>query len=357
MKSYIFLSLCLSLSVFADPSKDISEKKDPVTARTWEKDEDKKIIDTKIRSDLSYIEDLQVRLATLQVKGVNQHSYGFAKAAAYLTAATEEYYDHDRTGVTTQLKDKAEALITQLEKKEAIDPYASGLDRIENTQYIRDDLWKKLDELKGMRGWPCCEESVARAEVALQWAGNEIKQKGFDSARKEIALAEELTQLAIKQEKMCLTSACMPQNKPAPAPFDCNKALQALVNFENDKTFLKADGKITLKEVAQKIKDNASRCEIKKICVEGHASVQGNKNREIAKAHNQWLSDGRAKTSKTYLNSLGLQIPMEEYGCGDGISHDKRVATLTDLQALLDKDRRVEFKFKKDTSAKCGCGE
>lgn len=373
----------MSSNVFAEVV-DVSEKNpstDQVKASVESIETKNTITDLKIRSDLKGIESLRNRLeALLQNHPQANERYGFARAQALLTFAQNEYQENDRSDVSQRAFLKAKDLIQKLEaESSAVVPVTQIMDAQEllgSQERIREDLWSFAEQTKKDRRFPCAEVSIARLEVALNWASNEREQKGFAGAIQEISLAEEYAERAkeelascnqqgrciVKQEsqkkqKTIAVAELIKESQPG-----CMQKLQALVQFKHDKTFLLPEGKRLLKDIEKKIEAQLKVCDTKLICVEGHASLQSRLPPGKREEHNQWLSDHRAQTARSYLEEVGLNktslpVKLVPYGCGDRFAHDGRKATYHDLQQLFDLDRRVEFKFKSDVQASCQCGE
>jgi OOP family OmpA-OmpF porin len=106
--------------------------------------------------------------------------------------------------------------------------------------------------------------------------------------------------------------------------------------FEFDRAELTPRAKQLLSDLSRTLQD---RPDISRIQVSGHADSTG------SGAHNQTLSEARARTVKLYLHAVGVKQPMDVAGHGENqplVSNDHK-----DGRA---RNRRVEIEF--DTSAR-----
>ncbi len=129
----------------------------------------------RAKANFQGFQQLQARIATLNVHGVALTNYHLAKAQAWLDFSKEEYFDNDRSGIVEATFEEAKKLVEQLEPGVATSldmttPVLEG-ERLELTS------WQAVDELKQQK-LDCAGNLIARLEVQLVHVEHELHELG-----------------------------------------------------------------------------------------------------------------------------------------------------------------------------------
>jgi hypothetical protein len=112
------------------------------------------------RPNLEGFQQLQTRLATLNVNGVPLTSYHLAKAQAWLEFSKEEYFDNDRSGIVDSAFAEAVKLIDQLESG-VTTPIEMTTPLLEGAARLDVDSWEAAEEFKKEK-LDCAGHLIAR---------------------------------------------------------------------------------------------------------------------------------------------------------------------------------------------------
>lgn len=287
-------------------------------------------------------QQLQQRIDTLRQRQAGIGSdYALAKAQCWLSSAFHERTRNDRGGYPAAAYEQSGQLVGTLEQDG--DP---GMDTplVNGAVKLRDDLWARFDVLKSGEGLRCAAQATACAEVALVRAGNEMHDGGWRHANPYVRIAELLATQANAAETACVTPAEPTAKVEAPERFDVEA--DALFAFDrSDLDGLLPGGRGHLDAAASAIRADAT---VRAVRVIGHTDRLG------SDAYNQALSERRAATVKSYLQTRGVRLPIEAIGVGErqpsgmtgDCSGERATAALTQC---LQPDRRISIQLDRTT--------
>jgi outer membrane protein OmpA-like peptidoglycan-associated protein len=275
---------------------------------------DKRYTDEAIRSDHLGIAAVQKRIHALNDAGRPIADYNLSKAQCWLDTAFHEYSRNDRTGYPQAALDESRSLVAAME---AGATPSSTTALVGGATRLREDLWARAATLKKHPGFRCAQQQVACLEVELVHAGHEYAQYGWRHARTYIQLAEDDAEQA-----GAAAAACQPLPQPAVAlaapaapPAAAGPAeritLRADSLFAFDRASLadvSVQGRQRLGEFASRLINGYVRVDT--LIVYGHTDRLGRPD------HNQKLSQARADTVKSYLETLGVKVPIVAVGRG-----------------------------------------
>lgn len=292
--------------------------------------------------DAGRYQQLQQRIDALRraQQGVDR-DYGIAKAQCWLSTAFHERTRKDRGGYPAAAHAQADRLVGVLEQGGSI-----GMDTplVNDAVKLREDLWARIDAIKASPGFRCAAQATACAEVALVRAGNEMHDGGWRHANPYVRIAELLATQANAAETACVTPAEPTAKVEAPERFDVEA--DALFAFDrSDLDGLLPGGRGHLDAAASAIRADAT---VRAVRVIGHTDRLG------SDAYNQALSERRAATVKSYLQTRGVRLPIEAIGVGErqpsgmtgDCSGERATAALTQC---LQPDRRISIQLDRTT--------
>jgi outer membrane protein OmpA-like peptidoglycan-associated protein len=307
-----------------------------------------RISDERIVAERQALESLQWRLKKLNDDGVPAKNYTFAKAQCWLDTAKTQYHENDRTGYIEEAMEQSIALIRALETDKATSAGAET-PLIAKSDKLRDDLWARLSALRSRPGFECAAQTVACAEVRLVRAGHANQQTGWRQASPHIAMAEDATRQAEREEAGCVKPSIVPvaeaKKGEAASTAASNQSERFVLLSDTLFAFDKSDlahmlpaGRARLQAVAQKLQSYAR---IERLTVLGYTDRLGGDD------YNLKLSQARAETVLAYLQSLGVKAEKVEAvgkgksatvsaGCGEALPRAAQIA-------CLQPDRRVEI--------------
>jgi OmpA-OmpF porin, OOP family len=334
--------------------------------------EQTRITDGVIRTDRQYLKSLQMRLASLNEKGIPSTSYFLTKATAWVDFALEEYTDNDRSGIVERIVLQATSLIQKLERGDVAIDRSTVI--IEGSQRIRSDLWAKVEAYHSNKNFNCIANRLGVAEVQLVWAGHESLDGGWRHAKPYIEIAEDLFKTMDLELSKCESSSVAsaslkpdlrPEAKPAlvqplpllsPSPSPLPPPILAVapnvidaapIRMATDTlfTFNKAtltdvlpQGKFLLDEFVALLRQFKS---IDRILITGHTDRLGEST------YNLQLSEARAKAIEQYLVLRGVTARVIQSA---GAGEIEPIVTCTgnkdspDLRKCLQSNRRVEVR-------------
>ncbi len=272
-----------------------------------------RITDETILSDRRTLEAVQLRLRKLNEAGIPQNSYPLAKAQCWLDTAKSQYHENDRTGYVEESLTEAVKIAQALEADKSA---KTGLETplVARSSLLRNDLWAQLGAYKNQPATLACNaKTVACAEVRLVRAGHAEEQTGWRQATPWVQMVEDALVQAKAEAAQCSQTAqpassvavlapVAPVSVPSAVPAVSKETyvLMADTLFKFDKSSSKdmtPGGLQRLAEVAERLKAYKS---IQTLTVIGYTDRFG------SDAYNDKLSEARAKTVKTYLESLGV---------------------------------------------------
>lgn len=313
-----------------------------------------RITDERILSDRRTLDAVQQRLRKLNESGIPQGNYSLAKAQCWLDTAVSQYHENDRTGYIEESVTEAVKIAQVLEAdKSARAGYETPL--VARSSKLRDDLWAQLGTYKNQSATLVCNaKTVACAEVRLVRAGHANEQTGWRQATPHIQMVEDALRAAKTQADRCevpkavvpamaADAAVVPRAAAAaPAPVAVSKETYVLLTdalFKFGKSGaqdMMAGGLQRLDDLAQRLKTYKS---IQTLTVLGYTDRLGSDD------YNDKLSQARAKTVQTYLESRGVKADsFVALGKGkrDQVSKDCSAKMAREQQIqCLQADRRV----------------
>lgn len=337
----LLISAVLGLAACASNSSGTAGVANPQAGR---------ITDERILAERKALDSLQERLKVLNDGGVPIKSYTHAKAQCWLDSAKTQYHENDRTGYVEEAMEQSISLIRTLETDKT---KLAGNDTalIANSDKVREDLWARFTALKAKPGFSCVEQIVACNEVRLVRAGHANQQTGWRQASPHIAMVEDALKVAERDEAACKRPAVVavpaapapaaPAAAPAPVRTIERFVLLSDTLFKFDKSGrdeMLPGGRARLQKAAEILKGYSYIESIK---------VTGFTDRLGSDAYNQPLSERRAQTVRTYLQSLGVNAS-DFSAVGLGKSNTVSAGCpgslpLVELEACLQPDRRVEI--------------
>ncbi|MBK6599738.1 MAG: OmpA family protein [Proteobacteria bacterium] len=163
--------------------------------------EEGRIVDSVIRKDFDSIEGFQTRIKALNDGGVPVRDYHLAKAQCWVSFALEEYHENDRSRVIESALTEADGILDVMET--GARPEMAAPKQIATVTKIRDDLWAKIETLKGSPGFRCATLETACLEVKLNEAGHDYQETGWRHARFNIDEAERMAADAERYAANC----------------------------------------------------------------------------------------------------------------------------------------------------------
>ena len=128
------------------------------------------------KPSLQGFEQLQTRLAMLNVHGISLTNYYLAKAQAWLDFSKEEYFDNDRSGIVESTFEEAVKLIEQLEAGVPT-PLSMPTPLLEGGSRVDPESWQLVEEMKEQK-LACAGNLLARLEVQLVHVEHEYHELG-----------------------------------------------------------------------------------------------------------------------------------------------------------------------------------
>ncbi len=318
--------------------------------------EGNRILDSRMRNDLSYIEGLQSRIKALNDKGIPVEDYNLSRAQCWLSFGLEEYHENDRTGIIETALTESANIIGALEQ--AREPEATK-SPVATSEILREDLWARLKALQTSPWRSCASAATGCLEVILNEAGHEYRETGWRHARGTIAEAERMVAEAESRTAACAQPPPQPvavastdddrdgvpnnddrcPNTPPPARVDATGCVLTDeiklpgVNFDTDRASLKAQSFAVLDGAVATLKLNPDL----------RIEVAGHTDNRASDAHNLDLSQRRAETVRGYLQEHGASNVLGAKGYGESSPLDTN-----DTVAGRAANRRVVLKILKE---------
>ncbi len=306
-----------------------------------------RITDERILSDRRTLEAVQLRLRKLNEAGVAQNNYSLAKAQCWLDTAKSQYHENDRTGYIEEALTESVKIAQALEADKSA---RAGFDTplIARSSLLRSDLWAQLSGYKNQLATLACNgKTVACAEVRLVRAGHANEQTGWRQATPWVQMVEDALLKAKVEADSCQPATQVAAKSTAsvavaaPGPVISKETYVLLTDtlFKFDKSGredMMPGGLQRLTDVAQRLKAYKS---IQTLTVVGYTDRLGSDD------YNNKLSQARATTVQTYLESLGVKFASaaaQGKGKREPVSKDCSKTASREQQILcLQPDRRV----------------
>ena len=351
-RATVAVVLILAVSALAGCSLSVNktEAAGPASQATGLVSPQSRITDERILGDRRNLEAVQLRLRKLSEAGIPQNSYPLAKAQCWLDTAKSQYHENDRTGYIEESLTESVKIVQALESDKSA---KAGFDTplVARSSMLRGDLWAQLSNYKNQPTTLACNaKTVACAEVRLVRAGHANEQTGWRQATPWVQMVEDALVQAKTEADKCLQTAAAPKAAPIAASSVAAASAQAALSKETyvllTDTLFKFDksssddmipgGLQRLADVAQRLKAYKS---IQTLTVLGYTDRLGSDD------YNDKLSEARAKTVQTYLESLGVKSATavaQGKGKRDPVSKDCNAAASREQQIVcLQPDRRV----------------
>lgn len=311
------LTVCTFVAAGCTTSVKKSEAAGPASQTTGLALPQARMTDERILGDRRTLEAVQLRLQKLSEAGIAQNSYSLAKAQCWLDTAKSQYQENDRTGYIEESLTEAIKITQALEADKSA---KAGLDTplVARSSLLRNDLWARLNSFKSQPATLACNaKTVACAEVRLVRAGHANEQTGWRQATPFVQMVEDALLKAKTEADSCLPAqqlitkaalvdapavsvATSVTSAPAAALTKESYMLLTDTSFNFDKSArqdMSVGGLLRLADVAQRLKGYKS---IQTLTVSGYTDRLGSDQ------YNNKLSEDRAKTVQTYLQSLGV---------------------------------------------------
>lgn len=311
------LTVCTFVAAGCTTSVKKSEAAGPASQTTGLALPQARMTDERILGDRRTLEAVQLRLQKLSEAGIAQNSYSLAKAQCWLDTAKSQYQENDRTGYIEESLTEAIKITQALEADKSA---KAGLDTplVARSSLLRNDLWARLNSFKSQPATLACNaKTVACAEVRLVRAGHANEQTGWRQATPFVQMVEDALLKAKTEADSCLPAqqlitkaalvdapavsvATSVTSAPAAALTKESYVLLTDTLFNFDKSArqdMSVGGLLRLADVAQRLKGYKS---IQTLTVSGYTDRLGSDQ------YNNKLSEDRAKTVQTYLQSLGV---------------------------------------------------
>jgi len=328
-----------------------NEAPGPAAQATGLNPQQARITDESILSDRRTLEAVQLRLRRLNEAGIPQNSYPLAKAQCWLDTAKSQYHENDRTGYIEESMTEAVKIVQALEADKSA---TAGFDTplVARSSMLRNDLWAELSAYKNQPATLACNaRTVACGEVRLVRAGHANEQTGWRQATPHVQMVEDALRQAKTEADSCLQTAQLaPRAGQAGvatvAAASAGQVISRQTYVVLTDTLFKFDksgsedmipgGLQRLADVAQRLKAYPS---IQTLTVLGYTDRLGTDD------YNDKLSQARAKTVQTYLESLGVRsasVAAQGKGKRDPVSKDCSTSASREQQIVcLQPDRRV----------------
>jgi outer membrane protein OmpA-like peptidoglycan-associated protein len=328
-----------------------NEAPGPAAQATGLNPQQARITDESILSDRRTLEAVQLRLRRLNEAGIPQNSYPLAKAQCWLDTAKSLYHENDRTGYIEESMTEAVKIVQALEADKSA---TAGFDTplVARSSMLRNDLWAELSAYKNQPATLACNaRTVACAEVRLVRAGHANEQTGWRQATPHVQMVEDALRQAKTEADSCLQTAQLALRAgqagvATAAAASAGQVISRQTYVVLTDTLFKFDksgsedmipgGLQRLADVAQRLKAYPS---IQTLTVLGYTDRLGTDD------YNDKLSQARAKTVQTYLESLGVRsasVAAQGKGKRDPVSKDCSTSASREQQIVcLQPDRRV----------------
>ncbi|MBI5791074.1 MAG: OmpA family protein [Rhodocyclales bacterium] len=164
----------------------------------------------------------RVRVAGMRASASATKRYHLAKADAWLDFATDAGRIEAGGDAAEDALDQAMALLGAMERGR--NPPLRTLHVVASSE-VHPELWATVDQIKNSAGFPCAVDPLARAEVALVWAGHKAHIGDPKGAEQMGARAQQLLDAAGDEVRRCFAvtevepvQPGLPRMVPVPMP-------------------------------------------------------------------------------------------------------------------------------------------
>ncbi|MBK9021709.1 MAG: OmpA family protein [Sulfuritalea sp.] len=164
----------------------------------------------------------RVRIAGMRASASATKRYHLAKADAWLDFATDAGRIEAGGDAAEDALDQAMALLGAMERGRS--PPLRTLHVVASSE-VHPELWARVDQIKNSAGFPCSVDPLARAEVALVWAGHKAYIGDPKGAEEVGARALQLLDAAGEEVRRCFAvmeaepvQPSLPRMVPVPMP-------------------------------------------------------------------------------------------------------------------------------------------
>jgi OmpA-OmpF porin, OOP family len=321
---------------------------------------------TPVLADRQSLEALQQRLRKLNEAGIPQNNYSLAKAQCWLDTAKTQYHENDRTGYIEESMTESQKIIQALEgNKAAKVGYDTPL--VARSERLRDDLWGELTKFKNNGTTLACNaRTVACGEVRLVRAGHAQEQTGWRAATPHVMMAEDAIRRAAQEAASCapppapvalapvaVTPAVAPAPAPAPIYIQAPAPAPIIRTITQESFALLGDtlfkfNKSGINDLLpggiQKLKNLAQH--LQKYQSLSNMRITGHTDRLGSDSYNDELSNRRAETVRSYLESLGVRsdnTQVQGMGKNEPVTNCSTSAPRAVQIQCLQPDRRVNI--------------
>lgn len=293
------------------------------------------------------------RAMTERGRAAEASLYYVAKAGAWLDFAGDVRRDEGSEDTAEAALGQAETLLGDLELGRP--PYLHTRHVIASVR-VRNDLWGVVDGMKDSAGFRCAGEPLARAEVALVWAGHKSfigDQKGADEIA---ARAERFIDAARGEYRRCVGAdaptsaapAAIRTEAPSPAQHAAGAGHIEIVQLRTDALFpfgakrLDARRSGSLRSLAQRIR---SIPDVVSVRIHGYTDRLSLSGPEF----NRWLAAARARAVGDALVAHGVNPALiDARGHGDILPVVECPGPRSDaIIECLAPNRRVEIEIER----------
>jgi outer membrane protein OmpA-like peptidoglycan-associated protein len=166
-------------------------------------------------ADAQRIARARIRIEAQRGGAAMVKAYHLAKADAWLDFAAEAERNEAGADTAEDALDQAESLIGALERGRT--PPLRTLHVVASSP-VRQDLWAAVDEIRNSAAFPCTGAPLARAEVALVWAGHKAFIGDAKAADEVVARAQAYLDDTRSEAARCLTVGESPPAQPVKPP-------------------------------------------------------------------------------------------------------------------------------------------
>lgn len=323
--------------------------------------------DQRIAADLRQYEMMQERIRQLNATGKHPiNEYNMAKAQCWLNVSRHEYDRNDRSAFPQDALDQSVIIVDYIEKNVENQELALHTETplVNQAAKLREDLWRKIEQLKQAPGFHCSMAQLACAEVELVHAGNEYQQQQWRHARPYVAIVEAKLEEAVQLNTSCIPKLTATTNKPTtveaqPPALEQAAGMSTITKLANlrdvnklesfnlsgdtlfrfnrgDLSGLLPKGRTALDQLVTKLKIQYQK--IERIQVTGFTDHFG------SASYNEALSRRRAETVALYLDQHGVATAISAEGKGAQYPVKQCSSKLTPyaLVECLQPNRRVE---------------
>lgn len=172
--------------------------------------------------DAERIARTRVRIAAQRASASATRRYHLAKADAWLDFAVDAGRTEAGGDAAEDALDQAMALLGAMDRGR--NPPLRTLHVVASSA-VHPELWAAVDQIKNRAGFPCAVDPLARAEVALVWAGHKTHVGDPEAVAEIGARVQQLLAAAGDEVRNCFAAAetepvqpALPRLVPVPVP-------------------------------------------------------------------------------------------------------------------------------------------